>query len=44
MEIEVQVSNCACTEESDVGTHWVKDGVVYSEYYCFKCYNKKGNS
>ena len=30
-----------CQEESTKGCHGVKDGVIYSEYYCDDCYNSK---
>jgi hypothetical protein len=31
---------CSCGEESTKGCHGVTDGVVYSQYFCDKCYNK----
>ncbi len=34
-------TKCDCGKESDFGYHGVRDGEVYSEYYCKECYNKK---
>jgi hypothetical protein len=31
---------CKCGAESDFGCHGVRDGEVYSEFYCKACYNK----
>jgi len=33
--------NCQCGQESEVGTHMVLNGEVFSVYYCLTCYNKK---
>ena len=32
---------CKCGDESTINGHGVKDGKVYSEYWCDSCYNKK---
>lgn len=32
---------CSCGQEVDYGCHGVRDGEVYSEYLCKKCYNKR---
>lgn len=31
---------CHCGEESDYGAHGIRDGAVYSEYFCKSCHNK----
>jgi hypothetical protein len=40
-ENERNPGDCACGETSTKGCHGVKNGEVYSEYYCDGCYNKK---
>ena len=30
-----------CGVESDYGCHGLKNGEVYDEYYCERCYNRK---
>jgi hypothetical protein len=32
---------CECGSVSDFGCHGIRDGEVYSEFYCRECYNKK---
>lgn len=32
---------CSCGAESEYGGHGLRDGKMYSEYYCAKCYYKK---
>jgi hypothetical protein len=34
---------CLCNEESTKGCHGIRNGEVYSEYYCDDCYNKREN-
>ena len=34
---------CSCGEESDYGAHGLRDGEIYDEYFCEKCWNKKNN-
>lgn len=34
-------NNCACGKESEYGAHGVRDGQVYSEYFCKKCKNER---
>ena len=34
-------NKCKCGEESELGVHGVRNGGIYSEYYCKACYNKK---
>lgn len=33
--------NCPCGEESEFGCHGVRNGQVYSEYFCKKCKNQR---
>jgi hypothetical protein len=37
----IDLTLCNCGEESDFGAHGIRNGKVYSEYYCKDCYNKK---
>ncbi len=32
---------CKCGKPSEMGCHGIRDGEVYSEYYCHECYNKE---
>ena len=32
---------CTCGEESTKGCHGVKEGVIYSKYYCDKCFHNR---
>lgn len=32
---------CPCGEESDYGCHGFRDGELFDEYLCKKCYYKK---
>lgn len=34
-------TNCPCGEESVYGCHGVREGEVYTEYFCKVCYNKR---
>lgn len=34
-------NRCACGAESTRGCHGFTNGVLYNEYYCDDCYNKK---
>lgn len=33
--------DCKCGAESDFGCHGVRNGEIFSEYYCKNCYNKE---
>jgi hypothetical protein len=35
---------CKCGQPSDIGCHGIKEGVVYDEWYCERCYNKQKRS
>lgn len=37
-------TECACGQESTRGCHGVKDGAIYSDYYCDKCYSDRGEN
>lgn len=32
-----------CGEPSEIGAHGIRDGAVYSEYWCERCYRSKGS-
>jgi hypothetical protein len=32
---------CACRAESTRGCHGLREGRIYSEYFCDDCYNRK---
>lgn len=34
---------CACGAPSDIGAHGITGGVLYDEYYCLPCYNRKAD-
>jgi len=39
--VEEYKDKCKCGKESDYGCHGIKDGEVYSEFYCKECYQEK---
>ena len=39
--INVYDGNCPCGQPSEYGCHGVRDGEVYSEYFCKKCKNAR---
>lgn len=32
---------CDCGKDSDFGCHGVRNGDLYSEYFCKSCYNRR---
>lgn len=38
---KIMDDRCKCGEPSTRGCHGVGDGVVYSVYYCAKCYHEE---
>ena len=40
---EVDKTECPCGEESVYGAHGIRDGEIYSEYFCEKCWNKRNS-
>jgi hypothetical protein len=40
-QVTLEEDLCPCGKESELGAHGITEGIVYSEFWCLDCWNKK---